>query len=124
MDNFLIGMIAMALVTAGLFFLQFWRETGDRLFMIFAIAFWLLALTRLALIVAYTSDARALQALQQQVAVPRAGEEAAAEAEQVVKKESEQYSYVYWVRLAAFLLILIAIIDKNITRRNGPTSTG
>ena len=35
---------------AGLFFLRFWRETRDRLFAIFAGAFWILGLQRLALV--------------------------------------------------------------------------
>lgn len=35
---------AMGSVTAGLFFLRFWRRGGDRLFLIFALAFWALAL--------------------------------------------------------------------------------
>ncbi|MDZ4779108.1 MAG: DUF5985 family protein [Planctomycetia bacterium] len=48
MDQFTRGAIAMACLIAGLFFLRFWRRTGDRLFIIFASAFWLLGLTRLA----------------------------------------------------------------------------
>jgi hypothetical protein len=34
----------MACAVAGVFFLRFWRKTRDRLFVIFAIAFWLLGL--------------------------------------------------------------------------------
>lgn len=48
MDQFTRGAIAMACLLAGVFFLRFWRRTGDRLFIIFASAFWLLGLTRLA----------------------------------------------------------------------------
>jgi hypothetical protein len=33
----------MAAFIAGLFFVRFWRESGDRLFVFFASAFWLLA---------------------------------------------------------------------------------
>jgi hypothetical protein len=44
------GAIAMGYGVAGLFFLRFWRETGDRLFLIFSGAFWILGLQRLALI--------------------------------------------------------------------------
>jgi hypothetical protein len=40
------GAMVMAYFVAGLFFLRFWRETADRLFQIFAIAFWMLALQR------------------------------------------------------------------------------
>ncbi len=43
------GAIAMASFIAGLFFLRFWRDTHDRLFFIFAMAFWLLGLTRFLL---------------------------------------------------------------------------
>ena len=66
---------------AGLFFLRFWRDTHDRLFSIFALAFWVLALNRFAFL--------------------------------FISEESETRTLVYLVRLAAFILILIAIIDKN-----------
>lgn len=44
------GAIAMGYAVAGLFFLRFWRETRDRLFLIFSGAFWLLGIQRLALV--------------------------------------------------------------------------
>jgi hypothetical protein len=44
------GAILMGYLVAGLFFLRFWRDTRDRLFLIFAIAFALLAGQRLALV--------------------------------------------------------------------------
>lgn len=43
------GAIAMGYAVAGLFFLRFWRETRDRLFLIFSGAFWILGIQRLAL---------------------------------------------------------------------------
>jgi hypothetical protein len=43
------GAIVMGYAVTGLFFLRFWRETRDRLFVIFAAAFWILGLQRLAL---------------------------------------------------------------------------
>ena len=43
------GAITMGYLVVGLFFLRFWRETRDRLFCIFAIAFWILGVQRLAL---------------------------------------------------------------------------
>lgn len=43
------GVLVAGYAVAGLFFLRFWRETRDRLFGIFAAAFWLLAAQRLAL---------------------------------------------------------------------------
>jgi hypothetical protein len=81
MHQFLLGMTAMASWTAMLFFFRFWRESGDRLFGMFAVAFLLLGLTRLGL--ALSND-------------PTEGD-----------------TFIYWIRLAAFLLILTAIVDKN-----------
>jgi hypothetical protein len=43
------GAITMGYGVTGLFFLRFWKETRDRLFLIFAVAFWLLGVQRLAL---------------------------------------------------------------------------
>jgi len=80
-NQFLMGALATACAVAGLFFLKFWRLSGDRLFAFFAIAFWLLGLTWIVLGV---------------------GEVAA-----------ESRHHVYLVRLAAFLLIIAAVIDKN-----------
>jgi len=75
------GAIAMACFVAGLFFMRFWHDTRDRLFLIFALAFWLLGLTRLLLALTDT--------------------------------QSETHTYLYFLRLAAFALILVAIVDKN-----------
>ncbi len=44
LNRFLLGALAMACAVAGAFFLRFWRKTRDRLFLIFALAFWLLGL--------------------------------------------------------------------------------
>lgn len=81
MEELIMGAIAMASFVVALFFLRFWRDTGDRLFAMFSTAFILLGVTRLGL------------------ALP--------------KIQSEDQTVWYWVRLAAFLLILVAIIDKN-----------
>ncbi len=43
MSQLLFGAIGMGFAVAGLFFLRFWRETRDRLFAIFALAFLVLA---------------------------------------------------------------------------------
>ena len=75
------GAIVMGYAVAGLFFLRFWRETRDRLFVIFAAAFWILGLQRLALAVS--------------------------------RDMVEDDTGLYLIRLFAFLLILVAIIDKN-----------
>ena len=83
-NSFLNGIIVMGHAAAGLFFLRFWRKTHDRLFLMFAIAFWLLGVIRIAM-----------------VALGQPGED----------------HYLYWFRLAAYLLILVAIIDKNLSWR-------
>jgi hypothetical protein len=44
MNEFLAGNIMMAYAVAGLFFFKFWRETQDRLFAMFALAFWIQSL--------------------------------------------------------------------------------
>ncbi len=38
-DGFLVGVIASTSLVAGLFFLKFWRDTRDSLFLLFALAF-------------------------------------------------------------------------------------
>jgi hypothetical protein len=49
MNQFMLGANVMASVIVALFFLRFWRKTRDRLFCIFAIAFFLLGLNWLLL---------------------------------------------------------------------------
>ena len=89
---FLGGLITMAFVVVGLFFVKFWTQTRDTLFIAFAIAFWLLALN---------------QALVALSAVPR-----------------EERSWIYLLRVAAFVVIAIAIVQKNTgrgVRRDAPS---
>ena len=81
MEEMLMGAIAMATSIAALFFLRFWRDTGDRLFAVFAAAFLLLAITRVG--IAFSPA------------------------------PTEGHTPWYWVRLVAFVLILLAIVDKN-----------
>ena len=47
--NVLLGAVAMASLVCALFFLRFWRTTGDRFFLLFAVAFAIDAGTRFAL---------------------------------------------------------------------------
>ena len=49
-NHVLSGAITMGYLVVGLFFLRFRRETRDRLFLIFAIAFWILGVQRVALV--------------------------------------------------------------------------
>lgn len=81
MEAFLMGAIAMAWGVASLFFLRFWRETHDRLFLIFAIAFGLLGSSRVIMA--------------------------------AIEDSQEEHTYLYWLRLAAYVLIFLAIADKN-----------
>jgi hypothetical protein len=39
MEGFFLGVIVAASLIAGLFFLKFWRQTRDRLFLAFGVAF-------------------------------------------------------------------------------------
>lgn len=81
------GAIVTGYAVAGLFFLRFWRQTRDRLFLIFGLSFCLLGAQRLAL------------------AMAAAG--------------AERNTGLYLLRLLAFVLILMAIIDKNRGRSAG-----
>ncbi|HEV2643248.1 MAG TPA: DUF5985 family protein [Candidatus Elarobacter sp.] len=74
------GMLVTGYAVAGTFFLRFWRKSHDRLFALFAGAFWILAMQRLLLtLVAWPQDA----------------------------------VWLYALRVLAFTLILVAILDKN-----------
>jgi hypothetical protein len=81
MVDFLSGAITMGFFVAGLFFLRFWKRTHERLFIAFALAFWLLGLS---------------QALLALGGIP-----------------IESRSWVYLLRLGAFLLIIVSIWRKN-----------
>jgi hypothetical protein len=85
---FVNGIITMGYLVAGLFFLKFWVRSSDVLFIIFAVAFWLLAASQILLVV---------------LKVPR-----------------EEQAWLYLLRFAAFALIVIAIIHKNMARRIDP----
>lgn len=49
-DGFLLGVIATASITAGVFFLKFWRATGDIFFLGFAASFVIEGLNRSAVL--------------------------------------------------------------------------
>ena len=50
LQGFLLGVIATSSVTAGVFFLKFWKHTHDSLFLSFAIAFIVEGLNRAAVL--------------------------------------------------------------------------
>jgi Family of unknown function (DUF5985) len=56
MNSVMLGAVAMASSIAALFFLRFWRQTRDMLFLLFSLAFAVDALTRLALGLGQVSD--------------------------------------------------------------------
>ena len=87
LHELLSGALAMGYLVAAIFFLRFWRQTRDRLFGIFAVAFLMLAGQRVAL--SFVDPAGA----------------------------DESVTHLYVVRLAAFLCILGAIVDRNRRRR-------
>jgi hypothetical protein len=76
------GAAAIECLLAGLFFLRFWRRTGESLFLAFAFAFWLLGAN---------------------AALPV-----------LLGRPAQMHGEVYLLRLAAFLLIILAILAKNV----------
>ncbi len=82
------GAIIMGHGIACLFFLKFWRRTGDRLFLAFAAAFFLMGATPFLTVA---------------LDIPR-----------------EEQSPFYLLRLAAFVIIAVAIIGKSFGPRSGP----
>ena len=49
MNSMLLGAIVMASTVIALFFLRYWRSTGDRFFLFFALSFFIDAVNRLIL---------------------------------------------------------------------------
>jgi hypothetical protein len=54
-NSMLLGAVAMATFLATLFFLRFWRQTRDRLFLFFAVAFGVETLIRILIGLHYVS---------------------------------------------------------------------
>jgi hypothetical protein len=85
MIDFISGAITTAYLVSALYFLKFFRRTGDALFAWFAAAFLVFAIQRFALFVVGNGD--------------------------------ETDAIIYGVRLIAFLMILFAIVQKNLKSR-------
>ena len=81
MNAFLTCAMAAGYAIAGLVVLRYWNRSRDRLFALFAVAFWILAFNRTAF---------ALTAARAEIT-----------------------GYLYLVRLLAFAIVLVAIVDKN-----------
>jgi len=79
--EFLVGFTAMGCFVIALFFARFWRESRDRFFFWFALAFAIFGVNRVVL--------------------------------GFLDEDSEARPVVYAVRLFAFVLILVAIAEKN-----------
>ena len=56
MHDFLLGAIALASLVAGLCFFRFWRHSGDRFFIFFALSFWIEAANRCAMMALGTTN--------------------------------------------------------------------
>jgi len=78
---FLLGVVAIASITASVFFLKFWRSTRDILFAAFAAFFLLEGAERVVLLFS--------------------------------ERPNEGTPWIHTIRLAALMLILVAILGKN-----------
>jgi hypothetical protein len=81
MIDLLSGTLVALDFVAGLFFLRFWAASRDRLFAMFAGAFWILGVQRLLLT--------------------------------LTRSIVEDQAMFYTLRLLAFVIIIVAIVDKN-----------
>jgi hypothetical protein len=79
------GATVLECLVAGVFFLRFWRRTGEGLFLAFALAFWLLGAN---------------------AALPT-----------LLARPAQAHGEVYLLRLAAFLLIILAIVAATLKSR-------
>jgi hypothetical protein len=85
MTEFINGLIVALDLVAAHLFLKFWLGTRDRLFAMFAISFAILAVSRMVL-----------------MALPH-----------FIEAHSEHTTPVYLVRLLSYVVMLLAIIDRN-----------
>ena len=81
MNGFLLGVIVTASLTAAAFFLKFWKQTRDRLFLGFGAAFLIEGVNRLGFL--------------------------------FLESPNEGDPLIYLVRLFSYVLILLAIVNKN-----------
>lgn len=87
--EFLSGICMATFAASGLYFLKFWRASSDRFFLFFSFACFILALERVILLLV---------------------REFAASTDPSI---AESNSWVYIMRLFAFTMMMIAILDKN-----------
>lgn len=89
MNAFLSGMTAALFITSAIFFLKFWKASRNRFFGFFAAACSLFALERILSRIVFLAM------------------------EQELYEEVEARGWVYLLRLAAFILIFVAVLDRN-----------
>jgi hypothetical protein len=87
--EFLSGICMATFAASGVFFFKFYRGSRDRFFLFFGLACWLLALERVVLL-SYEIAFQSIRTV-----------------------ATEGASWVFTIRLLAFLLILAGIVDKN-----------
>jgi hypothetical protein len=61
MAEILIGAIVMASFVIGLFFLRFWKNTGDRFFLFFSMSFWIDGINRALVVMLVSWDQSSTQ---------------------------------------------------------------
>jgi hypothetical protein len=81
MVEMLSGALLFSYFIAGIHFVRFWRRTSDKLFLHFALAFWLFALNQIVGSIPVVTD--------------------------------ETAGYEYLLRVLGFIVILVAIAEKN-----------
>jgi hypothetical protein len=91
-SQFISGGIMVGFLASSYFFFRFWQKTRDSLFAVFAASFIILAVERVFLLATVN------------VGDPTGG-------------MHELREHVYWFRFTAFLLIIVAFLQKN--RRSG-----
>jgi hypothetical protein len=82
--DFLRGATMMAELGIAVFLFKYWKETSDRLFIFFSVAFVILAISQKVVF--------------------------------IFGDRGEFAPYAYYMRLAAFILILLGILEKNLPK--------
>ena len=85
---FLAGIFVGTFGACGLFFLKFWKTSRDQFFLYFAVACWLLVLERCAVVM--------LDGVYN-----------------FMSYGSESIAWIYLIRLSAFAMIFVAVLQKN-----------
>ena len=85
MNDMMLGAIAFSNCIASLFFLRFWKQTQDRLFLMFSIYFGIEGINRVLMGLSRLNF-------------------------------NEEQPVIYFIRFVSYLLIVIAILDKNRTK--------